>query len=101
MAKRTSARLAKKGKRVKADTGKSGGHEIYDDARRDPSFEDLESEQEYQQPPPRKRQRAAAKPAKAVARKKQVRGKQGRLAGLVNMPIDIFTEVGIIYISFL
>ncbi|CAE6528355.1 unnamed protein product [Rhizoctonia solani] len=101
---RTSKRLAKKGKRVKADTGKSRSwreslplkvllDEIHDDLGRDPSFEDVDSEQEDQQPPPRKRQRAAARPAKAITRKKQVRGKQGRLAGLVNMPIDIFTEV--------
>ncbi|KAG8733133.1 hypothetical protein FRC11_008541, partial [Ceratobasidium sp. 423] len=51
-----------------------------------------ESEPEAQVPPPRKRRRDAASTGHAP-RKRQVRGKQGRLAGLMNMPIDIFTEV--------
>ncbi|KDN44225.1 hypothetical protein RSAG8_05698, partial [Rhizoctonia solani AG-8 WAC10335] len=60
---------------------------------------EMESESEYDQsedeerPPPRKRQRTSIKPAKGQTRKKHVRGKQGGLAGLVNMPIDIFTEI--------
>jgi hypothetical protein len=59
-----------------------------------------ESENEDQAPPPRKRQRAAAKSGKKVVRKKQVRGKQGGLAGLINMPIDIFTEVSALFDDF-
>ncbi|KAG8748193.1 hypothetical protein FRC11_012086, partial [Ceratobasidium sp. 423] len=51
-----------------------------------------ESEPEAQVPPPRKRQRDTASTSRAPC-KRQVRGKQGRLAGLMNMPIDIFTEV--------
>ncbi|CAE6535148.1 unnamed protein product [Rhizoctonia solani] len=48
---------------------------------------------------PRKRARniestnQATSSSQAPARKKQVRGKQGRLAGLLNMPVDIFTEI--------
>ncbi|CAE6473821.1 unnamed protein product [Rhizoctonia solani] len=88
MSKRTSARLAKlKGKPAKTNTDA-----IHDGLGRDASDGYVDSEQEEQKPPPRKRQRTA-KPAKAVVRQKQVRGKQGRLAGLVNMPVDIFTEV--------
>ncbi|CAE6537425.1 unnamed protein product, partial [Rhizoctonia solani] len=63
-----------------------------DNVERDTDFKD-ESEQEEQQSPPRKRQRAVIKPAKTPALKKQTKGKQGRLAGLMNMPIDIFTEI--------
>lgn len=39
-----------------------------------------------------KRQRTS-QVTNSATRKKQVRGKQGRLAGLMKMPIDIFTEV--------
>ncbi|KAG8681866.1 hypothetical protein FRC11_000572, partial [Ceratobasidium sp. 423] len=60
---------------------------------------DLDNETKPEtQVPPRKRPRdtsstnQAASSSQAPARKKQVRGKQGRLAGLMNMPIDIFTE---------
>ena len=54
----------------------------------------VEDDSEYEEPqePKTKRQRALLV-AKATTRKKQVRGKQGRLAGLMKMPIDIFTEV--------
>ncbi|CAE6397280.1 unnamed protein product [Rhizoctonia solani] len=89
MARRTSARLAKaKAKKVKLDK-----EDIYDDLEHDANFELTESEQEEEQPPPRKRQRTATKSPKRTPRKKQVRGKQGLLADLVNMPIDIFTEI--------
>ncbi|KAG8727806.1 hypothetical protein FRC11_012421, partial [Ceratobasidium sp. 423] len=60
---------------------------------------DDEAKPEAQVPPPRKRPRDIAGggqtsgTSRAPTRKKQVRGKQGRLAGLMNMPIDIFTEV--------
>ncbi|CUA68903.1 hypothetical protein RSOLAG22IIIB_08151 [Rhizoctonia solani] len=60
---------------------------------------EVNSESEYdqsedeEQPPPRKRQRTSTKSSTKTIRKKQVRGKQGGLAGLVNMPIDIFTEI--------
>ncbi|CAE6358899.1 unnamed protein product [Rhizoctonia solani] len=89
MSTRTSARLAKtKGKRTKVDTD-----EIPDHTGRDAGDDYVDSEQEEHKPPPRKRQRTTSKPSKPVVRKKQVRGKQGGLAGLINMPIDIFTEV--------
>ncbi|KAH7332971.1 hypothetical protein B0J17DRAFT_677073 [Rhizoctonia solani] len=89
MSTRTSARLAnRKGKSVKVDMA-----DVQDDVGRDGNFEDDESDKEEQRPPPRKRQRVAPKPTQAMTRKKQIRGKQGRLADLVNMPIDIFTEV--------
>ncbi|KDN44212.1 hypothetical protein RSAG8_05685, partial [Rhizoctonia solani AG-8 WAC10335] len=89
MPRRTSARLAKaRGKRAKVDT-----EEIYDDIEHDADFELVESEKEEQQPPPQKRQRTVAKTTNGSVRKKQVRGKQGLLADLVNMPIDIFTEL--------
>ncbi|CAE6452406.1 unnamed protein product [Rhizoctonia solani] len=54
---------------------------------------DQSDDDECQSRPPRKRQRTSIKPERAQTRKKQVRGKQGGLAGLVNMPIDIFTEI--------
>ncbi|CAE6422110.1 unnamed protein product [Rhizoctonia solani] len=60
---------------------------------------EVKSESEYgqsedeEQPPPPKRPRTSIKPAKGPTHKKQVRGKLGGLAGLVNMPIDIFTEI--------
>ncbi|KAF8682849.1 hypothetical protein RHS04_02038 [Rhizoctonia solani] len=81
-----SARLAKKGKQTCSD-------EIHDDFERDSNFENDESEKKEHQPPPRKRQRTTTKPNKNAPRKKQVRGKQGGLADLINMPIDIFTEI--------
>ncbi|QRW15550.1 reticuline oxidase [Rhizoctonia solani] len=67
--------------------------EIHDDFERDSNFENDEPEKEEHQPPPRKRQRTITKPNKNAPRKKQVRGKQGGLADLINMPIDIFTEI--------
>ncbi|CAE6343318.1 unnamed protein product, partial [Rhizoctonia solani] len=89
MPKRTSARLAKGKKRVKVDE-----EEAYDDPEHDTDFELSESEQEEEhKPPPRKRQHTAAKLTRQVIRKKQVRGKQGLLADLINMPVDIFTEL--------
>lgn len=54
--------------------------------------DDYYSEEEVVKAPKRKRARKD-QVAKPLARKKQVRGKQGRLEGLMNMPIDIFTEV--------
>ncbi|CAE6485775.1 unnamed protein product [Rhizoctonia solani] len=91
-----AARLANaKGKQVQRDED-----EVIDDTL---PFDDdsVKAESEYDQSdheepqyrPLRKRQRISTDPEGAQVRKKQVRGKQGRLAGLVNMPIDIFTEV--------
>ncbi|CAE6397249.1 unnamed protein product [Rhizoctonia solani] len=88
MSKRSSARLAK----LKSNLVNRNTDAIQDVPESDASDGYADSEQEEQKPPPRKRQRTA-KPAKPVVRQKQVRGKQGRLAGLVNMPVDIFTEV--------
>ncbi|CAE6469350.1 unnamed protein product [Rhizoctonia solani] len=90
MSTRTSARLAKrKGRSIKVDMV-----DAQDDVGRDGNFKEVESDQEEQRPPPRKRQRiTTTKSTKAAPRKKLVRGKQGRLADLVNMPVDIFTEV--------
>lgn len=56
-------------------------------------FEREEAEQEVQRPSLPKRQRVTTNSTQVIVRKKQVRGKQGRLAGLVGVPIDIFTEV--------
>ncbi|GAB1527076.1 hypothetical protein RhiTH_010251 [Rhizoctonia solani] len=92
---RFSARLANaKGKQVQRDED-----EVIDDTL---PFDDesVKAESEYDQSdheepqyrPLRKRQRISTDPEGAQVRKRQVRGKQGRLAGLVNMPIDIFTE---------
>ncbi|CAE6475424.1 unnamed protein product [Rhizoctonia solani] len=81
----TGARKAGKGK------GKGKGK-----AKVEP---EVKSESEYGQsedeerPPPRKRPRTSIKSTKGATYKKQVRGKLGGLAGLVNMPIDIFTEI--------
>ena len=50
------------------------------------------SEEEVIKAPKRKRVRMD-QATKAPTKKKYVRGKQGRLEGLMNMPIDIFTEV--------
>ncbi|KAF8600706.1 hypothetical protein BDV93DRAFT_525280 [Ceratobasidium sp. AG-I] len=70
-----------------------------DDAAPDPDVvdaEQVEDDSEYDEPkePKPKRQRTS-QVAKAATRKKQVRGKQGRLAGLMKMPIDIFTEIAL------
>ncbi|CAE6446928.1 unnamed protein product [Rhizoctonia solani] len=70
---------------------KSVVDDVDDDVKHDAYLKD-ESEDEEQQPPPRKRQRATTKTAKAPARKSQGR-KRGRLAGLMNMAVDIFTEI--------
>ncbi|KDN44214.1 hypothetical protein RSAG8_05687, partial [Rhizoctonia solani AG-8 WAC10335] len=87
--KDSSTRLAKaKGKRANADQDVA-----HDDLGDNTNSEHVEFDQEEQQPPPRKRQRVTTSSTKGVVRKKQVRGKQGLLAGLVNMPIDIFTEI--------
>ena len=52
-----------------------------------------EEDSEYDEPKePMPKRLRAAQVLKATP-KKQVRGKQGRLAGLMKMPIDIFTEV--------
>ncbi|ELU40973.1 hypothetical protein AG1IA_04997 [Rhizoctonia solani AG-1 IA] len=64
-----------------------------DDSVKAESEYDQSDHEEPQYRPLRKRQRISTDPEGAQVRKRQVRGKQGRLAGLVNMPIDIFTEV--------
>ncbi|CAE6460771.1 unnamed protein product [Rhizoctonia solani] len=46
-----------------------------------------------QESPPQKRPRNSANATRAPGRKKQVRNNHGLLDGLMNMPIDIFTEV--------
>ncbi|CAE6455915.1 unnamed protein product [Rhizoctonia solani] len=43
--------------------------------------------------PPRKRPCKTPSASRAPLLKRKFRGKQGRLAGMVNMPIDIFTEI--------
>ncbi|CAE6467598.1 unnamed protein product [Rhizoctonia solani] len=86
--KASSTRLAEtKGKTASVD------QETHDDLGYNTDSELAESDQAKQQPPPRKRQRATTSSTKGVVRKKHVRGKLGGLAGLVNMPIDIFTEI--------
>jgi hypothetical protein len=54
---------------------------------------DQSEDEEPSSRPPRKRQRTSVKQEKSRTRRKQVRGKQGGLSELVNMPLDIFTEV--------
>ncbi|KAB5588619.1 DEAD/DEAH-box helicase [Ceratobasidium theobromae] len=71
---------------------------VAEDVDMDSDFEKSDSEYESDieevRPPVRKRRcTGKATKAKAQPRKKQVRGVQGRLAGLVSMPIDIFTEI--------
>ncbi|CUA70930.1 hypothetical protein RSOLAG22IIIB_09204 [Rhizoctonia solani] len=89
MSTRASARLAqRKAKAVELDPG-PGVDGNNDNHRRD--AEHTESEAEEPQTPPQKRRRANNKPKKAV--RKKVWGKEGRLAGLISMPIEIFTEV--------
>ncbi|KAG8718246.1 hypothetical protein FRC09_012950 [Ceratobasidium sp. 395] len=62
----------------------------------DSDFEDLKGENGELEPAAPKRKRARAPQATNTApRKKQVRGKQGRLEGLMKMPIDIFTEIAL------
>ncbi|KAG8693976.1 hypothetical protein FRC09_010142, partial [Ceratobasidium sp. 395] len=59
----------------------------------DSEFEDLKDANHEMEPAAPKRKRArASQVTNTVPRKKQVRGKQGRLEGLMKMPIDIFTE---------
>ncbi|ELU41075.1 hypothetical protein AG1IA_04895 [Rhizoctonia solani AG-1 IA] len=101
MTARTSARLAKKGKQVKVDGGKLDTNAWISlrAANRRVQMRFMMTSnatpisKEEHQPPPRKRQRTTTKPNKNAPRKKQVRGKQGGLADLINMPIDIFTEI--------
>ncbi|KAJ1300166.1 hypothetical protein OPQ81_011918 [Rhizoctonia solani] len=92
---RSGARLANaKGKQVKQVKDEEVDDPmLLDAASVESEYEQSEDEESPPKPSPRKRQRSSAKPAKAQASKKHVRGKQGRLAGLVNMPIDIFTEI--------
>ncbi|KAG8768864.1 hypothetical protein FRC12_005321 [Ceratobasidium sp. 428] len=60
----------------------------------DSDFEDLKDANHELEPAVPKRKRArASQTTNTAPRKKQVRGKQGRLEGLMKMPIDIFTEV--------
>ncbi|CAE6358917.1 unnamed protein product [Rhizoctonia solani] len=73
-------------KQVDRDPG-----EISHTLARDAGENYIDPEREEHQPPPRKRQRAAS--TKEVTRKKQRRSKQGDLAGLINMPIEILAEV--------
>ncbi|KAG8752935.1 hypothetical protein FRC12_011739 [Ceratobasidium sp. 428] len=62
----------------------------------DSDFEDLKGENGEPEPAAPKRKRARASQAtNTIPRKKQVRGKQGRLEGLMKMPIDIFTEIAL------
>ncbi|CAE6454578.1 unnamed protein product [Rhizoctonia solani] len=87
--KASSTRLAEtKGKRASTDQD-----EAHDDLAYNTNSELVESDQAEKQPPPQKRQRATKSSTKDVVRKKHVRGKLGGLAGLVNMPMDIFTEI--------
>ncbi|KEP45345.1 hypothetical protein V565_285140 [Rhizoctonia solani 123E] len=87
MSTRSSARLAKQKAKVVVDADEKS-----EDDARDTSFDRGDSESEPEQAPPQKRRRAAVNPEKAAVGKK-VRGQQGCLAGLINMPIDIFVEI--------
>ncbi|KAG8693327.1 hypothetical protein FRC08_009194 [Ceratobasidium sp. 394] len=60
----------------------------------DTKDEDEDFEEEEETAPKRKRARTT-KATKAAPRKRQVRGKQGRLEGLMKMPVDIFTEIAL------
>ncbi|EUC59831.1 hypothetical protein RSOL_325090 [Rhizoctonia solani AG-3 Rhs1AP] len=71
----------------------AGGARVGMSVDRDLSSDSAQAHESALVPPSRKRPRDAANTTQAPARKKQVRGKQGRLAGLMNMPIDIFTEI--------
>ncbi|KAH7332989.1 hypothetical protein B0J17DRAFT_619431 [Rhizoctonia solani] len=63
----------------------------------EPKTESEYDQSEYEEPKfrvsPLKRPRIIIKPTKGPTGGRRVRGKQGGLAGLVNMPIDIFTEI--------
>ncbi|CUA77981.1 ATP-dependent helicase/deoxyribonuclease subunit B [Rhizoctonia solani] len=65
---------------------------LLEEVLRDTDSAGDESELELQHPR-RKRTRDTINATRTPNRKKQARGKQGRLAGLMNMPIDIFTEI--------
>ncbi|KAG8682137.1 hypothetical protein FRC08_015166, partial [Ceratobasidium sp. 394] len=55
-----------------------------------------QTQSEKIKPPPRKRVRRPSpepEPELVVAAPKRVRGKQGKLKGLMNMPVDIFAEI--------
>ena len=89
---RSSARLA----RAKIVLPQSEEPDIVLDSR--PESEYNGSDDEEIQRPVRKRPRTTKKsvtkkPAKPPAKIRPPRGKLGRLAGLMNMPIDIFTEI--------
>ncbi|KAG9118839.1 hypothetical protein FRC07_006453, partial [Ceratobasidium sp. 392] len=61
----------------------------------DSDFDQKEDDDEFEEheisAPKRKRARTT-RATKSAPRKRQVRGKQGRLEGLMKMPTDIFTE---------
>ncbi|KAG8724439.1 hypothetical protein FRC09_018727, partial [Ceratobasidium sp. 395] len=65
----------------------------------DSDFEDTKEEDEEfeeKETVALKRKRArTARVTKSAPRKRQVRGRQGRLEGLMKMPIDIFTEIAL------
>ncbi|KAG8726926.1 hypothetical protein FRC12_022979, partial [Ceratobasidium sp. 428] len=62
----------------------------------DSEFEDLKDANHEMEPAAPKPKRArASQVTNKVPRKKQIRGKQGRLEGLMKMPIDIFTEIAL------
>ncbi|KAG9082549.1 hypothetical protein FRC06_004948 [Ceratobasidium sp. 370] len=66
-------------------------------ATNDSDFEDPKDEDdEFEEAPAPKRKRARiTQTTKSAPRKRQVRGKRGRLQGLMRMPIDIFTEIAL------
>ncbi|CUA77990.1 hypothetical protein RSOLAG22IIIB_06913 [Rhizoctonia solani] len=89
MPKRTSAPPAKtRGKRVQ----KIVNDDAQDGVQRDTDLKNV-SEKEDQQSLPQKRRRASVKSIKTSTSKKQAKGKQGRLAVIMNMPIDVLTEI--------
>ncbi|QRV72002.1 hypothetical protein RhiJN_00016 [Ceratobasidium sp. AG-Ba] len=65
--------------------------------KQDSDFEDTKDEEANfeaaRSARPKKKRARTAQTTQPVPRKKQTRGKQGRLAGLMQMPIDIFTEI--------
>ncbi|KAG9116822.1 hypothetical protein FRC07_007425, partial [Ceratobasidium sp. 392] len=65
----------------------------------DTDFEDTKEEdddfEEHEVPAPKRKRARTARTTKSAPRKRQVRGKQGRLEGLMRMPIDIFAEIAL------
>ncbi|KAG8709908.1 hypothetical protein FRC09_000400, partial [Ceratobasidium sp. 395] len=92
----TSAATSKKilpGVKEEAGNNDSDFGEITDKPE-DTKEEDEEFEEKETVAPKRKRARTA-RVTKSAPRKRQVRGRQGRLEGLMKMPIDIFTEIAL------